>query len=364
MTGTLAKAIALLLCLSFWGCSSPTLPPEVKLAKTQEHSLWRAGAEAYTPEDYNRYKEALQEVKSDLIKQEVRLSWFRDYAAVESRFREILKQGEGLLRKVQEEKKLRAESTEQEILVFQEKLQTLKRLSAMINEGRLSRADITKAELALAEAQTLHRRGHYPLAEEKLSSISDYITSGEEAIRPILSRFTDRALIAKWQGWVQSTVAESKAKGSYAIVITKVNRRLTVYRNGAVLKTYEINIGRRGSLDKVHAGDHATPEGRYSIVKKLPRSRYYKALLINYPNEEDLRQFLAAKKKGIIPASAKIGGLIEIHGGGKEGMTYGCVSLENRHMDELYGLVDTGTPVTIVGVTEYQNSISSELRER
>jgi len=33
-----------------------------------------------------------------------------------------------------------------------------------------------------------------------------------------------------------------------------------------------------------------------------------------------------------------MGGLIEIHGG-KEGMTHGCISLENSHMDEVYRLV-------------------------
>jgi hypothetical protein len=46
---------------------------------------------------------------------------------------------------------------------------------------------------------------------------------------------------------------------------------------------------------------------------------------------------------------AGMGGLIEIHGGEKDGMTYGCISLENGHMDELFELVPLGTPVAIVG---------------
>jgi hypothetical protein len=54
--------------------------------------------------------------------------------------------------------------------------------------------------------------------------------------------------------------------------------------------------------------------------------------LINYPNDEDRRQFAQAKRRGAISRRAGIGGLIEIHGGGKDGQTYGCVSLDDHHM--------------------------------
>jgi murein L,D-transpeptidase YafK len=90
-------------------------------------------------------------------------------------------------------------------------------------------------------------------------------------------------------------------------------------------------------------------------------SRYYKALLINYPNEGDKEAFIAAKRRGQIPRSIGIGGLVEIHGGGKDGMTYGCIALDNNRMDEVFGMVDVGTPVTIVGLTDSKNEISSAL---
>jgi hypothetical protein len=42
-------------------------------------------------------------------------------------------------------------------------------------------------------------------------------------------------------------------------------------------------------------------------------------------------------------------------------MTYGCIALDNNRMDELFGAVDVGTPVTIVGATEPKNGITSAL---
>ena len=105
-----------------------------------------------------------------------------------------------------------------------------------------------------------------------------------------------------------------------------------------------------------------TPEGRYKIVKKNAQSRYYKALLIDYPNESDKRRFALAKKKGLIPAGAAIGGLIEIHGGGKDSLTNGCVGVENSVMDRLFPEVSVGTVVTIIGSLESANKLLSDLR--
>lgn len=362
MIGNYAKVLLLFLVLSAFGCSSPPLPPEVKLAETQEHSLWRAGAKLYAPEEYSTYKSALRKGKDDIIKQEARFVWFRDYKPIEAQFKNILAEGNGILKKIQEEKELKAFSVREQLLVFESHIRALQRLTSLINEGRLSRQDITKAELTLMEAENLYQRDDYYTAQEKLNSVSDYLTSAEDKILPILNRYSDKEQIAKWKRWVEMTVSESKAKGIYAIVVSKVDRKLIVYKNGVLFKTYEVNIGRNGFSDKLYSGDNATPEGRYRIIKKLPKSGYYKALLINYPNEEDKRQFASARRKGLIPVDADIGGLVEIHGGGKSGMTYGCIALENRHMDEIYNIAGVGTPVTIVGTIDHENSISSAIK--
>mgnify|MGYP001598044059 FL=1 len=43
-------------------------------------------------------------------------------------------------------------------------------------------------------------------------------------------------------------------------------------------------------------------------------------------------------------------------------MTYGCVSLENSHIDELFLMVGIGTPVAIVGAIDYENDITKAVR--
>jgi murein L,D-transpeptidase YafK len=91
----------------------------------------------------------------------------------------------------------------------------------------------------------------------------------------------------------------------------------------------------------------------YKITQKFDgsKTKYYKALLLDYPNEEDKEKFRYEIQHGSLPASAKIGGLIEIHGNGGKGIdwTEGCIALTDREMDVVFKLVKVGTPVTIIG---------------
>jgi murein L,D-transpeptidase YafK len=122
-------------------------------------------------------------------------------------------------------------------------------------------------------------------------------------------------------------------------------------------------MGANSLAQKYREGDMATPEGRYRVrqIKDRGQTRYYRALLLDYPTREDLRRIEAAKKAGAIPAGAHPGGLIEIHGEGGlgEDWTNGCVAVTNAHMDGLFELVRVGTPVTIVGGDGSQGAFSS-----
>ena len=350
--------------ISFWvsltfGCAVSSLPPEVKLAETQEHNLWRSGAEIYTPEEYSIYISALKKGKDDIIKEEAKFVLFRNYKPVKTELKEILRQGDEILKKIQEQK---SNNILNQLAFFKDKIENLKGLTLRINEGRHARKDIIKAELLISEINFLCKNNDYDNAGKKLSVVSAFIEAAEDTIAPILNRYVDKNQIARWQRLVDDIIVKSRDKETVAIVVNKSERSLTIYKGGIPFRVYSVGLGRNGSKDKLYTGDGATPEGRYHIIKKLANSHYYKALLINYPNEEDRRQFIREKRLGNIPRKAGMGGLIEIHGGGKDNMTYGCIALDNKPMDEVSNLVNVGTPVAIVGAVDYENSIAAAIK--
>ncbi len=354
----------LILSLLIWlsGCTVPPLPPEVKLSEEQELNLWRSGAAVYAAEGYDRYRLSFRQAKEDLIKEQSRWVWFQDYRVVQSEFRAVLKSGVALQEQVAQQKQIIKERIFPQLSSLKSRIATLKGITAAANEGRLARKDLIRAELLLSEAADRFAGGDYRAAEAKFKDLSGYLKAAEDALLPVLDRFADSSRIKKWRQMADRTIAESKDRGIKAIIVNKSEHLLVLYNNGAPLKTYNVGLGRNGYFDKLHAGDNSTPEGRYQIIKKIPQSRYHKALLINYPNDEDRRNYLRAKRKGLIPAGTGIGGLIEIHGGGKDSMTYGCVGMDNESIDDLFSLVSVGTPVTIVGAVDDNNSLSTAIK--
>jgi hypothetical protein len=166
-------------------------------------------------------------------------------------------------------------------------------------------------------------------------------------------RFDDPQLRATWRRWVEDTVAQSRRSSGKALVVDKLARRLEVYSGGRPVATFAIELGANGLAQKVHAGDRATPEGRYrvTVVKSGAHTQYHRALLLDYPNDSDRRRHREAVAAGRVPEGAGAGSLIEIHGDGGRGQdwTDGCVALTNADMDRLVAHARVGTPVTIVG---------------
>jgi len=355
------KAFIFSIMMMAFGCSAPQIPPEVQTAEKQEHTLWLSGAEIYAPDGFNHYRISLRKVKDDLVKEKSRLAWFQDYRSIQSELRTLLESGHNLQKEITDTRNTKKAAISEKISFLKNRIETLKGLTEMINEGRLARKDLIKAELLLSEASTSYNNSDYKAADGKLKNISGFIKAAENVLRPILDRYADSSHIKKWQQMADETITESKIKNIPVIIVNKSERTLVLYKDGVPFRTYSVGLGRNGSLDKSYAGDHKTPEGKYRITKKLPASRFHKALLINYPNEEDMRNFISAKKKRLIPSNSRIGGLIEIHGGGKESMTYGCISMDNNMIDSLFSLVNVGTPVTIVGAVDHNNTLSSAM---
>jgi hypothetical protein len=219
--------------------------------------------------------------------------------------------------------------------------------------GRREMSALERAELNLATAQKLAARGELARAITAGEEALDWASIVESGWDSLHERFEDPKLLRRWRGWVETTVTESKRRGSTAIIVDKLRRKLHVYDNGTRIATYPAELGANGLRPKNHAGDRATPEGRYTVVETRQNgaTKYYKALLLNYPNAEDQARFRAAQKRGTIPARVGIGSLIEVHGKGGDGRdwTDGCVALANKDMDQVFKKSRAGTPVTIVG---------------
>jgi L,D-peptidoglycan transpeptidase YkuD (ErfK/YbiS/YcfS/YnhG family) len=351
------KIVFIFLILTFISCKTPPVPPEAREAELLEDDLRRAGASVYAPDGVFDYQREHRAAKDRLLREKAKFGWFRDYDKVRVEFQDLLAKGRNVLRLARERKDARIRALEQQMSDLRQRIRMVKDVSASINESQEVRKNLAKAEVVFRQAELFVARENYTEAEQQVNTARSHLARSESAVYSLLERYRDADQVEKWRKWVKETIAHSEKTGAVVLVVDKLARKLTLFKKGKPVATYEIGLGRYGLSDKLHAGDDATPEGKYKIIRKFPNTQYYKALLLNYPNEEDLRQFRLAKKNGQVPGRADIGGDIEIHGGGDGNITRGCISVENEAMDKIYAQVEAGTWVTIVGSADLENGV-------
>jgi len=152
-------------------------------------------------------------------------------------------------------------------------------------------------------------------------------------------------------------LSELLKKGTaISILIDKSDYLLQVFTADTLVKTYPIVLGGNPKDDKLREGDSCTPEGTFHIVSKYPHKSWTKFIWLNYPTKDSWKKHNKAKKEGLIPKNATIGGEIGIHGvpKGNDSMikmginwTLGCISLTNASVDEIYPFIDEKTTITI-----------------
>ena len=153
-------------------------------------------------------------------------------------------------------------------------------------------------------------------------------------------------LVAIYPSLSLTSQAKSNLLSANMVIIWKKKRRMSLFRNKILLKTYPVRLGFNPIGHKQKEGDGRTPEGRYFITHHNPNSAYHKSLGISYPNEQDLKK---AKKRNQLPGKD-----IFIHGGPQSIFTHlfrdwtgGCIAVFDNEIEEIYQLVPDGTVVYI-----------------
>lgn len=131
------------------------------------------------------------------------------------------------------------------------------------------------------------------------------------------------------------------------VFVSKENRKLYLLHNEEVLKEYKVALGFQPAGDKKKYGDGKTPEGFYFIDRRNPNSAFHLSIGISYPNSRDRAE---SARLGVEP-----GGDIFIHGQPNRGRsrgkgsdwTAGCIAVSNDEMEEIYAMVQAGTPIYI-----------------
>jgi len=312
----------------------------------------QAGAELHAQPSLHDAEQMLR--LGELLLKDKNASWwpFESYRQVDSLFRLATERAN----QAQQESISKRESARNEISTdFSSTEREYRDWCSRLGDG-LAPMDcqrlLTAAGTSLDQARDLLSKQHHAEAEPLIERTNSLLTELDKRYDKYLNQ--SEARLEHWRANVRETKEHSRETGQAAIIVDKTAHKLHLVQSGKVTRTYPCDLGYSSASEKRLSGDGATPEGMYKVTEVRHHSQYYKALLLNYPNDSDRERFRQNQREGNIPRRARIGGLIEIHGDGGLGKdwTEGCVAVSNEQMDELMRHAFKGMWVTIVRMTE------------
>ncbi len=371
----LMKRIIVVLILVVTAAAIVTIVFKVKANKSPEVIVLEAGrlktvakAERASEFAYKEYKQAIIYCDSAMTEwqnQNKRFFLFRNYDKATKLANKSISFSRQAIETAKENSSKTATGLNKRISETENKISYFKKNFSNFPMTTKQHNDAATSSLLCSEGVLAFKKSDYITCKSKLDSANILISGLIDYYENLMKEYF--VSYSKWKKMLDETILYSKKHSTTVVIVDKIARELTIYKNGKEIDQFAIELGPNWIGDKQKQGDKSTPEGQYKIVRKEQdgQTKYYKALLLNYPNDEDKSRFLSNKKSGIINKDAQIGNQIKIHGNGGKGVdwTSGCIALKNSEMNAVYNQCGVGTMVTIVGSTRPLNELLSNNSE-
>jgi len=360
-------ALVAILSMSVGGCVE-TVPEElVEAIESIDRDLVNLRASNVNPEAYSKFSHQWMALQTRVRSEENIVRWPWEENGLETDLENLQVEGTQLIADVNAHLQAQRTSAEAKLARVEQRLRLMNSRVGDIGIRVVLGEHPVETGLLVKQARLLIEQGQFVQAIEVSDRAGENLLAQTTLLTNELGRYADDDLIAAWRESAQRTIEWSRRNRAQAIVISKADRILYLYKNGQKLLTYPIQLGSRGIRAKHHDGDGATPEGEYRIFRKRGSGQtpYFRALILDYPNAEDRRRFEEAQKAGLIPRRQPMPGLIQLHGiaQGITDQPFGSILLDNPQIAVLFDQVAVGTPVNIVGALESHNSISLVLAD-
>ncbi|HWF59835.1 MAG TPA: L,D-transpeptidase [Nitrospira sp.] len=362
------KTLAGVLCVVCLTSCVQAVPPDLLVAlEVIDQDLIALRAPEAAPEEYRQFVRQWVFLKARVQLDDDLIRWPWESSDLENELRRLYILGEGTVSQLHERQASQHRTAQAKVVRLEEQLHTIVTKVESIDGRILLGEKVIQTDLLVKQARSFFEQKDFQRAMQAAEKADRALKAQASLLSQELGRYADESRITYWQNLAKQTIDWSRIHRSTAIVVSKADRELTLYKSGGKVLSYPVRLGFNGMLEKQFQGDGATPEGRYRVMDKRGpgQTQFYRALTLNYPNAEDRRRFDFAKRSGRIGSAKGIGGQIEIHGADNEllAQTLGCIMLDNPNMVVLYEGVSVGTPVTIVGALTRQNAVALTLAE-
>ncbi len=218
-------------------------------AKTALKLAADSGALRYHKDQYRNAEKYLRDGWLEIAHQKGRLAPFRDYQHADS----LLKLASQTARDAQRQTMETIRNLDS--LALSERAELLDELHTWREslDGSLENFQAerhwTSAEFALNQADNLIRKQEFDEARKTLEKGRDELRNMENTVAEYAN--DEARKIGVWRQWVRETLKQSRANGTYALIIDKSAHKAHLVKGGDLVRSYNCELGYNSARQKL-----------------------------------------------------------------------------------------------------------------
>ncbi len=266
-----SATIALVGTLS--ACVQKAPPDLLEAIDSLDRRLVEIKSAEFAPEEYASFAKRWVAMKGRLLAEEDVIRWPWEPNQLVADLRKVREEGEKALAESLQRRDAERLTVESRLAMVEGRLRLFTRYVQGIGSRAVLGRRPIETELLVRQARSFFEQGLFSRSESSVRRASRLMDDQAAILTSELGHYANEGKVQAWRQMAHRTVEWSRVNRASAIVVSKADRRLMLYRNGRQVMSYPVRLGYNGILEKRYQGDGATPEGHYRVIRKRTGDR-------------------------------------------------------------------------------------------
>ena len=253
---------ALALSGSLLGCVEAVPPEIVEAVESIDRDLMQLRAAELAPQDYSNFAHQWVTLRARVEAEEDAIRWPWESNELEQALRHLQAEGTRPVARLTEQQDTLRRSAERHLAQVEDRAKLISTEVSTIDSRLVLGEKPVEIDLLIKQARAYYEQGHYGQSLDASERASHNLATQAAMLNRELGRYASHDRIAQWQRMAKDTIEWSRRHHGAAIVISKAERSLVLYRSGQKILSYPVRLGFNGIQEKRYQGDGAEEHGQ------------------------------------------------------------------------------------------------------
>src|SRR5262245_6579140 len=225
-------SLLLILAIILTSCTDAVPQDVVEAIESLDRDLMDLRAAELSPDDYARFAHQWMALKTRVQAEEDLIRWPWESNELDLALRRLYEEGVQTVARITDQRKALRQTAEHKLASVEDRFQVLTVQVGAIDSRLVLGQQLVETDLLVKQARAFFEEGQFERSIEASDKAGRMLASQTDVLGSELGRYADHDRIGRWQQMARETIAWSRRHHTSAIIVSKADRVLTLYKNG------------------------------------------------------------------------------------------------------------------------------------